>query len=300
MNKLRLHHFKIAEHKKSRRDPGVLWHMRMFWTIYLMPAEIQKFACHLELILKKPEMRFAFRFKIGNSGSENPFAGHVLFMGSGWYWGIERGRRLADWITSRKHKWSTREFKVDISNHGDGTTIYWNLFAFVSDTGGTKYTWLNNSASLSLAEWIWGPKRYSYEDLGVWETTLDMEEDSYPALLTLQKQTLKRVKAKRVISEEMVVDVEAPKGIPTHFDQSGGWKGDRTYGFGVGLPNFDLVTVEKDEWYMEAYVAVRDWVLDYRKKHNFSVETMQSPESLTVQIIDDIEAARDNAVSPKE
>lgn len=212
-----------------------------------------------------------FRFHIGNAGSETPWDGHLIILGIGFYWGIGLGHKLAHAITSGKgHEWDSRDLGLSIRDK----TLSWDLWTHKDvyqkpwrkkRNGKRVRDWRQRSVSVSPAEWIWGPKRYSYETIDTFNTSIHMPEGSYPVEIKLQKVYLGRTKVPKAKHEmSWGLDIDAPKGIPTHLDHSGGWKGDRTYGFGV-----DFKYPQSKGWQLDAVNAVTAWVYNERGRTGF-------------------------------
>ena len=64
-----------------------------------------------------------------------------------------------------------------------------------------------------------------------------------------------------------------------------------------------IVTIDRGAAFLEELRMPNLTGMSFTSPHgeiNEAVETMQRPESLTTQIMDDIEAARDNITPPKE
>jgi hypothetical protein len=268
---MRLHFFNINERDRDRNLPLFFFYRRFFWTWYkgIDGAEREVLSAHLETpIRKKPETEFSFRFHVGSNASETPFDGHATILGSGFYWGISRGRRLANWLTSQKEKYSGRDFSLSLF-HG---RIRWEIWVKPHETKTGEFAkWRQVSFPANPIEWFLGPKLYSYKDLAKAPVDLRMFEGTYPAVLTLQECTLKRVKSKRVLEKSLTVDVDVPKGIPTHVDHSGGWKGDRTYGFGVKFPlKEDVNYAEFASWVNMARQLAESRVLEWRGVSGFT------------------------------
>jgi len=249
--------------------------MRRFWHWY-GENERNLGEAHLETVAKKKLGGdiLSARFHIGNSGSETPFDGHLIIFGIGFYWGFSFFRKFANWATCCSgYLYDSRDWSLRIS----WPRLYWE-FANHSDMcnkdrpkrRGPKRkrrhrTWRRGSISLSLAELIWGPKRYTYETIDSFATTIKMPEGEYAVVIDLQKQYFGRNKVPLHKQEwKWCLDVDAPKGIPTHVDHSGGWKGDRTYGFGV-----DFAYPSSFGWQLDAEMAVASWVLKERARTGF-------------------------------
>jgi len=233
------------ENGRAKYHKGVFYYVRRFW--YLYPdnsGERESIAdWHIATILRKPTLEFAIRFHVGNAGSETPFDGHLKLFGSAVYWGISMGRELAQKITETpEQKYGGRD--ISIWNSREDDHLYVTLWRDSNSSGlrekgkngKRKRDWRNRSYRLNPMEWIYGPYRYSYKDMAKVETEIEMPEGSYPVTLTLREVSHGRSKSKQQ-SISYCVDINADKGIPTHYDSSGGWKGDRSYGFGVDYPS---------------------------------------------------------------
>lgn len=58
---------------------------------------------------------------------------------------------------------------------------------------------------------------------------------------------------------------DARHGIPTHYDSSAGWKGDRTYGSAVNIDH------HRPDWHVDATAALAAWVLNERARTGFRI-----------------------------
>lgn len=277
--KLRIHYHKINERDNPRQRAAYWYYVRRFWHMYRVypdGTERNIGEWHIESMAKKNpgDNLFSTRFHIGNTGSETPWDGHFILFGIGLYWGYSRGRRLATWLTRCEgYKYDSRDWILRIS---DGR-LWWEI-ANHSDMCDKhprnpkkhkkrrKYnTWRSGNWNLSIADKLWGPKRYTYETVDGLATILTFEDGEYPVVIDLQRTYIGRTKVDRKKHiQSWTLDVDAPKGIPTHVDRSGGWKGDRTYGFGVNFNN-----PRPAEWKIDAEAAVRAWVLNERARTGF-------------------------------
>jgi hypothetical protein len=269
---LNFHYFKINERERKNGRKHYWHHLRQFLTIYKGRKDDDAreiFSGHLETIVRKRTQDiFSLRLSIGNDGSETPWDGHILLFGAGFFWGHTAFRKLAGWLTRCSgYKYDNRVWSLRLSDW----RLYWE-FAQHSDMcrkhnrpSYRQRTFRRGSWNLNLADKIWGPKRYSYEDVDSFVTTIKMPEGEYAAVLRLQRVYLGRTKvAKHKHEQSWTIEVDSPKGIPTHYDHSGGWKGDRTYGFGV---HFDYPRSEG--WQQDAEAAVTAWVLKERARTGF-------------------------------
>ncbi|OFV78487.1 hypothetical protein [Rhodococcus erythropolis] len=262
---MRLHRYAINE-AASSPSASVFSHMRRFLTIY-RDDDRTLFSGHVETILRKPQPEFNFRFHVGTRGSETPFDGRLTILGSGIYWGIENGRKLADWLTREtKHKYDGRDLKLYVFNG----TLYWKVWVHESRQERDEFAkWRDSSLNLNLYDHLYGPLKYSYENVATADIDIALPEGSYPITATLQKQILGRAGHPKKI-ESFTVDVAAHTGIPNRFDKSGGWKGDRVYGFHVPFKHV------RNDWWIDAKAAITARILQDRANTGF--RKAQAPE----------------------
>lgn len=259
MKRLHVHRHAINElaHRTRR---GVFHHWRGFLTVRRCEDSPTLFGGRIETILRTPKPEFSARLHVGTAGSETPFDGHLTILGSGFYWGIENGGRLADWLTrEERHKWEGRDLQLSV--HGGRL---W-LSAWVHPgtwERGEFAKWRSDSWPIHPLDILFGRPRYWHEDVDVAQLDIEMPEATYPVTATLQRHLYGRPKSKRR-EAKWVVDVEAPKGVPNRHDRSGGWKGDRVYGFGVGLRE------RRNDWAVDAKAAAEAHILRDRADSGF-------------------------------
>lgn len=125
--------------------------------------------------------------------------------------------------------------------------------------------WRSRSIKLNPIDILFGDKRYWYEDSEVDRILIDMPEAVYPVKATLQRQRFGRPKLpkRHVQSWTVKVDAYECKGIPNRVDHSGGWKGDRVYGFSVGLKE------GRKDWQIDAKAAIEARILKDRADSGF-------------------------------
>lgn len=289
------------DHKGSS---GYLHHRRRYWTLYKTyfnivdektgePMQRQIFEGHIETIVKGRPFNgdyLSTRFHIGNLGSETPWDGHFMLFGVGFFWGHSAFARLAGWLTRCwGYKWDSRDWVFRIS---DGN-VWWS-FAEHNDMCDKFSGWEHmtkqelkkgkrqgkrkrksrfrrGSFAYNPMEWIFGPKRYTYEDFDGFATVLRFPEGEYPLLVNLQKVFYGRVKTdKKKHEQSWTLEVEAPSGVPVYPDK-GGWKGDSVYQWGVKFHD-----PEEDEfWKYSAERAIHSWVLNERAKSGWRPETKE-------------------------
>ncbi|QCQ91750.1 hypothetical protein [Rhodococcus sp. SGAir0479] len=234
--------------------------MRRFLTVRRFEDGPQLFAGHLETIIRKPNPEFSARFHVGTAASETPFDGHLTILGSGIYWGTENGRKLAAWLTrEERHPWDGRDLSVRIHNGRAYLSAWVHPDNWVR---GEFAQWRSGSWLVSPLDHFYGPARYWHADVDRADLVVELPEGAYPVTATLQRQTYGRPKSRRR-TESWVVNVESPNGIPNRRDRSGGWKGDRAYGFGVALAS------RRPDWDVDAKAAIAARILKDRADSGF-------------------------------
>lgn len=286
---MRFHRWKLNEKKaEGERGARQYWYyVRRFLTIH-NKEDREVYSGSLEIVVHKklePWTIFGILFRVGGAGN-TPWKGHLILLGFGIYWRSTIFRKLAHRIScSSERPYDTRTLSLRLT---DGCLNYslWahdDLYSNVRRKPKKRYkrtgmhrrrTQLEGSILLNPVELIWGPLRYTYEDLDAFWTLIEMPEDSYSVFLQLQKEYRGRPKAKQQKFEGYIVDVDSPRGVPAHHDKSGGWKGDRVYGFSVGIDISDAVALDisgENEWREEAVKAVTKWVEESRIRTGFTV-----------------------------
>lgn len=257
---------------------------------------------HLEFVLSKPTAEFGVSFEVGTRGSETPFDGHVKIAGTALYWGLKQGGDLADRITqlwfNRQPNRLTAACLTNECNcpqwkpgatmkrhHGrngqeyddryDGRQIkiytfeqrlWWMLWTRKNASRKGQFAeWRSGSARLNPLDVLFGDHRYWYDDVDTAELQIQMPEGTYPVKVTLQQQRFGRPKLPGRHLKSWTVDVDAAecKGIPYRFDHSGGWKGDRVWGFSVKL------TARRRDWQVDAKAAIEAYILKSRAESGF-------------------------------
>ena len=196
----------------------------------------------------KPRREFSARLHFGTKGSETPIDAHLTIAGTGAYvnLGADALRRACHFLTRGEGR--------DLSLAMRGGQLWWSLWVGEGHCNGTKHShrrggryqpWRCRSGNIPVnpLDVAYGSPKYSYEDLSAVTRTLVMPEDEYEVKLTLRRQRHGR-KGGKQRDDGLVVDWKAEKGIPFHFDHSGGWKGSRYYASAVRMPD----GVEEKDW----------------------------------------------------
>ncbi|WP_109527230.1 MULTISPECIES: hypothetical protein [Nocardia] len=268
---MRLHRYTCD---RAAQDPSAdVFHHKSWYATLYGRNEKREASIQFETILRKPQPEFSARLHVGGTWSETPFDGHLTILGSGIYWGIGAGGKLAERLTrEERHKYEGRDLQVAIHDGSLWLKVWthdghWERGEFAE--------WRDRSFKLNPLDVLFGERRYWHEDVESAETVLRMPEADYPATVKLQRRTFGRPKAKKRV-ESWVADVDVPKGVPSRLDLSG-WKGDRTYGYGVTLQE------RRKDWALDAQAAAEAWVLKQRAASGF-----RSPDP-----VDEVEVSRE-------
>lgn len=294
---------KLWTHTINERPRGkMIWYPRWFFKLYHPVPENDPharertlLAGHVEFVLSKPTAEFGINFEVGTRGSETPFDGYLKIAGTTVYWGIEQGGRLAELITQR---WFTRRRMAvacladtcacppkyptgTVKNHPNGENRYegrrfqirtsdgklW-LEIWTRKNGWTRgefADWRSRSVKLNPLDLLFGEQKYSHEDIECAAIDVELPESFYPVKATLQQVSFGRPKLPHRHVKSWSVDVRADecKGIPNRYDSSGGWKGDRVWGFGVKLK------ARRKDWPIDAKAAIESRILKDRADSGF-------------------------------
>ncbi|MEH3142492.1 MAG: hypothetical protein PGN37_20435 [Mycobacterium kyogaense] len=125
--------------------------------------------------------------------------------------------------------------------------------------------WRSRSFHLNPLDVLFGARRYWYDDVDTAELEIQMPEATYPVTVKLQQQRHGRPKlpGRHLKSWTVSVDASECKGIPDHYDHSGGWKGDRVWGFSVNL------RAHRRDWPVDAKAAIEARILKDRADSGF-------------------------------
>lgn len=235
---------------------------------------------HIEIVLRRPDAECALGFEVGTRGSETPFDGRIKLFGQALYWGVNQGGKLAEslsqrWLNRlqgkdrRDTKYDGRKIEAYIYSNDlrpGNADLVWSLWTPKNHglRRGSMAEWRSGRLDLNPLNHIYGEPKYTYETVDERRIWIDMPEMMYPVRASLQAQSFGRPKSKRR-ETKWVVDVDAAesKGIPDRYDPSGGYKGDRVWGFGVGLPH------RRDDWDVDAKALIEAKILTSRAKTGF-------------------------------
>lgn len=257
-----------------RRDTSggrrVWLHRRWFLTVRRGEDGPEVFDGHVEAILRQPRREWlAARFHVGHDGSGTPWDGHLLILGSGAFWGLGPGRRLAARISRcRDHKYTGRDLAVRF----DGSDLWLSAWVHPDQwTKGEFAGWRSGRIPLNPVEWSRGPRRYFYETLAEADDLVLLPEGTYPVRLKLRRMTSGRTRSARRHPEGITVDWTATGGIPTQADD--GWKGGDTYGCSV-----EVSTTDPQRWPTEAAHRIAGWVMTERGRSGYRTAPASTPQ----------------------
>lgn len=264
---MKIHYHRINE-RDSERERRQFWHYtRHFWHFYPKNNK-NSINFTLEFAFRKHVewwTVFAWILSIGNKGSETPWDGHISVLGQSIFWSFSRGRRFADFLTSRKRKYTSREIGLRTTERRLDVYIWaikheWSRY---SKGGGLGFS---IPIYISIPDALWGKKYYDYEIVDKYKSHLTFPEGVYPVTMHLQKMTLRRRKRKdKIYSRKWIIEIDSETGIPSHVDHSGGYKGDRTFGFAVDFP-FEAVP---HHWWGPAANLAAAYILKERGRTGF-------------------------------
>ncbi len=266
-------HLHTIDETRSGDTPSArrTWvHRRYVLTLRRGEDGRERFDGHLEVILRRPARQWLnARFHVGNRGSETPWDGHLLILGSGVFWGLGRGGRLADRISRcRDHRYSGRDLAVRL----DGGDLWLSVWVHPDQwTKGEFALWRSARVPLNPAEWIRGRRQYFYDTLAETQALIPLPEGNHAVRLKLQRMTSGRIKGGPRRPEGLTVQwTTTTDGIPTEPDH--GWKGGNTYGASV-----DVTTADPQQWPTEAAYRIAGWVMTERGRSGYRRTPASTP-----------------------
>lgn len=192
--------------------------------------------------------------KVGNGGSEHTLAAHIRLNPLGaLYLNTER---LGTWIQRRLNPTGYESRVIGLA--WDRGRLSWKLWA---KRDMFARGWTAGEVNIDPRDRLLGPKRYSYEDVGVPQTaTVAMPHgDSHEAMLQLQRCTFGRRKGRKKLSWS--VDWETRPGIPTENGNHG-----RILGSGVTV---DDAAVQRGIWPEEAAAKIALKMTETRARQGY-------------------------------
>ena len=196
--------------------------------------------------------------KVGNAGSEHVLAGHIHLGHLGALYLHTEG--FGQGLQRRLNPVGYDSRVTGISAH-DGH-IYWRLWGKRDHYRSSDPWWQRGSIQIDPRTILWGPKRYSYTDVGdpVTATVRMPHGDDHEVKLQLQRQSLGRARLPRK-QQTWIVDWSAKPGIPTR-------NTDRGTITASAVPVSDAA-VEGDGWVSEACAAIAAKLTRDRSRHGY-------------------------------
>lgn len=183
--------------------------------------------------------------KVGNADSEHVLAGHIHLGHLGaLYLHVENfGRGMQRRLNPRGY-----DSRVTGLAAHDGR-LYWRVWAKRDSSSRDDPRWMDGSLQLDPRTILWGPKRYSYENVGapVAGTIRMPQGDDHDVTLQLKRQSFGRARLRRR-QLSWIVDCDAPAGLPTRSDGRGRY-------MGLSVP-VAAAAVEANGWATEAGGAI--------------------------------------------
>ncbi|MGW4639575.1 hypothetical protein ACWEN6_13655 [Sphaerisporangium sp. NPDC004334] len=199
-----------------------------------------------QLVVGKTVCGLSLEVKVGNAGSEHVLAGHVSLSPFGALY--LHTERFGTWLQRRLNPIGYSSRVIGVSVHD--WRLYWSLWARRGEWSKTDPWWMQGSVNLDLVELLFGPKRYSYEDVEAGTGIVRMPEgDAHEVGLRLQRVRFGRPKTRRP-QMSWSVEWEAKPGIPFRRDS---WKGDSIFSSSVQVSD---AAVDGDRWVSDACAAI--------------------------------------------
>jgi hypothetical protein len=206
----------------------------------------------------------AIKVKIGNKGSEHVLAAHVSAPHVG-FLGLHTERH-GTWVQRRLNPASYESREIGFSAH-DGK-VHWSLWEPRDSWSSDQPKWWAGSFPYDLRDVLWGPLRYSYEDVGEPVSVVVRmpysDEDNHDVVLQLQRMSRGRTRGKRR-DEGWIVQWDCKAGIP--YRQDDGWKGGRVQGSSVRVSR---QAVDDGTWPLAAAAAISHDLVQQRIRYGYT------------------------------
>lgn len=257
-----LHIHTMNDREQRRRGDRKLLHRRVFLSWWEGDEDCgtdrQVTGGHVEAVIARPRAEFSARLHVGTAGSETPWDGHLTILGTGLYWGIGGGGKIADLLTREtRHKYEGRDLSLAIHNG----SLWWRVWTHDMTTERGEFAaWREKSVSVKVLDLLLGgPRRYTYETLDTANGVVRLADGDYPVTFELQRQTLSRPRGPK--RSEQVVEWSST-GIPCEFDD--GWKG------GATISSAFPMRYQGRRWVDQAVRELAAWVMTERARREFT------------------------------
>ncbi len=205
--------------------------------------------------------------KVGNPGSEQTLAGHVRLSRLGAL--FLHTERHGTWLQRRLNPVGYESRIIGVSVH-DGRA-HWKLWAKRDSWSSDDPKWQTGSFHIDPRTILFGPLRYSYEDVGdPVEAVVRMPHgDDHPVTLQLQRCSHGRDRLRRK-SMSWSVQWDAPAGIPTKTTDRG-----RMHGSAVTVTD----QAAEGDWVSAACSAIAGEMTRFRVSYEYRLEAAAAGEA---------------------
>jgi hypothetical protein len=199
-------------------------------------------------------------FKVGCAGSDHTLEAsvHLHHLGALYLHATSHGT----WLQRRliPTGYDSRVVELSISD----SRLRWRLWAKRHEWSRDTPKWQDGSVCVDPREWLWGPTRNNFEDVGSPQraTVRLPHGDDHEVTLQLRRCTTGRTRGRKTHS--WWADWKCEQGIPCRDDD---WKGDSVYGAGVEVGD---QAVNDGTWPMAAAAAIAAQLTRHRCRHNYS------------------------------
>jgi len=153
---------------------------------------------------KKLYDSWSLNFKVGSSGSERTFAGHVTCPVFGVYWGVEGYGDVFRRMLNGGDHYDSREIAISFHEGRFNTKIWAKRNSWSS----SDPWWMHGSFSVS--DFVFGKRVSSREVVDTESVLVPMPEGSYPATAKLERFVSRRARAREDVSYIVDIDIDDP------------------------------------------------------------------------------------------